>query len=77
MTETAKGLFAEKEPDEFTCYKMLLEGVDVKLKMAVFYLLEQIADQTYLPLTEPYLNAKNHKVRTFAEKARNAMTATN
>jgi len=73
MTEPTKGLFAEKAPDEFSCYKMLLEGVDIKLKLAVFYLLEQLADRAYLPLVESYLNARNPKVKTFAQKAKAAM----
>ncbi|MFA9372375.1 MAG: hypothetical protein ACERIH_11760 [Labilibaculum antarcticum] len=75
MAEPVSGLFAEKEPDEFECYRLLLEGVDVKLKLAVFYLLEQLGDRTFLPLVQTYLNAENKKIRTFAEKAQQAMLA--
>ncbi len=73
MSEPVFSLFAEKEPDEFGCYSLLLEGVDVKLKLAVFYLLEQLADPKFLPLVQTYLNAENSKIRSFAEKAQQAM----
>ena len=76
MTEPTKGLFSGKEPDEYTCYKMLLEGVDVKVKLAVFYLLEQKSDREYLSLAETHLEVRNQKVRSFALKAKNAMLAT-
>jgi AAA family ATP:ADP antiporter len=75
MAEPVSGLFAEKEPDEFECYRLLLEGIDVKLKLAVFYLLEQLGDRKFLPLVQTYLNAENKKIRTFAEKAQLAMLA--
>jgi len=77
MAEPVSGLFAEKEPDEFECYRLLLEGVDVKLKLAVFYLLEQLGDRKFLPLVQTYLNAENRKIRTFAEKAQQAMLLIN
>jgi AAA family ATP:ADP antiporter len=73
MAEPVSGLFAEKEPDEFECYRLLLEGVDVKLKLSVFYLLEKLADPKFLPLVQTYLNAENRKISTFAEKAQKAM----
>jgi AAA family ATP:ADP antiporter len=75
MAEPVFSLFAEKEPDEFGCYRLILEGVDVKLKLAVFYLLEQLADSKFLPLVQTYLNSENLKIRTFAQKANEAMIA--
>lgn len=75
MTEQSVGLFAEKEPDEMECYRLLLDGIDVKLKQAVFYLLEQLADPQYIPLVKPYINGKNNRVSSFAEKALLAMQA--
>ncbi|PKQ63461.1 hypothetical protein BZG02_08775 [Labilibaculum filiforme] len=75
MAEPVFSLFAEKEPDEFGCYRLILEGVDVKLKLAVFYLLEQLADPKFLPLVQTYLNSENLKIRTFAQKANKAMIA--
>ena len=75
MTEQTSSMFAEKLPDETTCYRMLLEGIDVKLKLAVFHLLEKLADPRHLPLVQPYLDVKNPKIRDFAEKAHQAMIA--
>ncbi|WP_372752840.1 hypothetical protein [Labilibaculum sp.] len=74
MAEPVFNLFAEKEPDEFACYRLILEGVDLKLKLAVFYLLEQLSDPQFLPLVQAYLNSENQKIRTFAKKAQQAMT---
>ncbi|PKQ66693.1 hypothetical protein BZG01_10490 [Labilibaculum manganireducens] len=73
MAEPVFSLFAEKEPDEFGCYRLILEGVDVKLKLAVFYLLEQLSDPKFLPLIQTYLDSENLKIRKFAEKAQQAM----
>ncbi|WP_372774929.1 hypothetical protein [Mangrovibacterium sp.] len=74
MTEPALGLFADKRPDETACYQMLLEGIDVKLKLAVFHLLERLADPKHMLLVKPYLGAQNPKVRDFADRAFRSMT---
>ncbi|WP_159520859.1 hypothetical protein [Sunxiuqinia indica] len=75
MTSSAGEGGTKKEPDEIECYQLLLDGIDVKLKLAVFYLLEQLADASYLSLVAPYLESQNPKIRTFAQKANQAMLA--
>jgi len=56
-------------PEEKECYNMLLEGNDIKIKLAVLYLIAQLKNREYLSLIEVYRNNKNQKVRDFAEKA--------
>ncbi|WP_346856605.1 Npt1/Npt2 family nucleotide transporter [uncultured Draconibacterium sp.] len=56
-------------PGEKECYNMLLEGNDIKIKLAVLYLIAQLKNPDYLPLIERYRKNKNQKVRDFAEKA--------
>lgn len=62
-------------PDELTCYSKLLSGNDVKIKLAVLYLIAQMKDKTYMALIESYRNNSNQKVRDFADKAYEAITS--
>lgn len=73
IVESSVGLFSDRERTEIDCFRLLLEGIDVKLKLAVFYLLEQLADPQFIPLVNPFLDVKNIKIKTFAEKAILAM----
>jgi len=56
------------------CFQMLLESKDVKVKMAVFYLLIALKDRQYLPLASNYVNHPDKKVSSFALKSVRAMT---
>jgi AAA family ATP:ADP antiporter len=56
-------------PDEKQCYTMLLQGNDIKIKLAVLYLISKLKQPEYLPLVNTYRNNHNPKVRDFAEKA--------
>ncbi|HSH20292.1 MAG TPA: HEAT repeat domain-containing protein, partial [Draconibacterium sp.] len=56
-------------PNEMECYNMLLEGNDVKIKLAVLFLLSHSGSKEFIPLVNQYRNNKNHKVKDFAEKA--------
>ncbi len=56
-------------PDEKKCYGMLLQGNDIKIKLAVLYLIGEIKNPDYLSLVDAYRNNKNPKVSDFAEKA--------
>ncbi len=56
------------------CFTMLMEGKDVKLKLAVLYLLSVLKDQRYLPLASNYANHPDKKIKTFALKAIRAMS---
>ncbi|MFA9389908.1 MAG: hypothetical protein ACERKD_08865 [Prolixibacteraceae bacterium] len=62
-------------PDEIECYQMLLNGNDIKIKLAVLYLITQIRGIQYLQLVQNYVNNPNQKVSDFAKKAVQALTA--
>ena len=56
-------------PNEKECYNMLLEGNDIKIKLAVLYLIMQTGSIEFLQMIEKYRNNHNQKVKDFAEKA--------
>ncbi len=58
-----------KVPDQYECFSMLIKGKDIKIKLAVLYLIEQLKEQKYIPLVKPYINSDNIKIRTFAIRA--------
>lgn len=58
-----------KVPDEYECIEMLLRGNDLKIKLAVFYLISQLKDPKYKSLVESYKDSEDIKVKTFALKA--------
>lgn len=60
-------------PDELECYSMLLEGNDIKIKLAVLYLIAFIQGEQYRPLVSKYLKNPNPKVKDFAQKAFDAL----
>ena len=53
-------------PDEYECFGMLLKGRDVKIKLAVLYLIAQLKDPRYLPLVREFVENDNEKLRNFA-----------
>ncbi len=53
-------------PDEFQCFSMLMKGRDVRIKIAVLYLIAQLDNPKYLPLAKEYSMSKNEKIRNFA-----------
>jgi len=63
-----------KVPDEYECIEMLLEGKDVKIKLAVLYLISQLKDQKYKSIVKDYINSEDIKVKTFALKALETLT---
>jgi len=62
-------------PGEVECYTMLLEGNDIKVKLAVLYLISQLNDVSFLPLIQKHTGSKNPKVKDFALKAEAALLA--
>ena len=56
-------------PGELECYAMLLNGKDLRIKLAVLHLIGQLKDARYKPLIDKCLQSENVKVRTFAAKA--------
>ncbi len=65
--ETVKNMNL-KIPTEYECFKMLLRGKDLRIKLAVLYLIRQLGDKKFLPLVEESLQSSQEKVRDFAEK---------
>lgn len=58
-----------KIPNEFQCLSMLLAGKDLKINLAVLYLIAQLDDKKYIPLVRQYAAHSNPKIRTFATEA--------
>lgn len=75
LTEEALKNLNIDVPDELTCYSKLLGGNDIRIKLAVLYLIAQMKDKSYLSLIENYQNNPNQKVRDFADKAYRAITS--
>lgn len=66
--ETIKNLNL-KVPDEGECFSLLLAGKDVKIKLAVLFLIAQKGHQKYIPIIEKYKNDAHPKVKSFALEA--------
>ena len=62
-----------KIPTEYQCFAMLMEGKDVRIKLAVLYLIAQLGDKQYLTLVTRYAESPNPKVRDFAQRALETM----
>jgi len=58
-----------KIQDEFQCFAMLLTGKDVKVTLAVLYLIAQLKNRKYVSLVQRYIHNENPKIRTFANEA--------
>ncbi len=67
----------EKVPTEKECFHLLLEGNDLKLKLAVLYLIKQQRDPKYIPMVEKYMESEEVKLRSFAKDAMNALQVEN
>jgi AAA family ATP:ADP antiporter len=55
-----------KITNQYECFDMLLEGKDVKLKLAVLFLISKLQEKKYIDLVMPYCDSPNIKTRTFA-----------
>jgi AAA family ATP:ADP antiporter len=55
-----------KIPDDYSCFGMLLEGKDLRIKYAVLYLIGQLGERKYLPLLAITALDSNEKVRTYS-----------
>ena len=62
-----------KVPTEEECYKTLLSGNDLRIKISVLYLLQQLKNPEYLSLVIPLLQHENLKLRDFAKLAEHNM----
>lgn len=62
-----------KIPTELECFQILLKGNDLKLKLAVLYLIQQQKDKKYISIVENYVESNDLKLRTFAKEALQAL----
>lgn len=58
-----------KIPAERECFRLILEGKDLKLKLAVLYLIAQQADPRYKDILKPFTHSEDPKIRTYARQA--------
>lgn len=58
-----------KIPSELECFKLLLQGNDLKVKLAVLFLIAQQKEPRYLTIIEKYINDQDPKVKSFALEA--------
>jgi AAA family ATP:ADP antiporter len=63
--ETLKSLNI-KISNQYDCFDLLLKGKDIKLKLAVLFLISKLQEKKYINLVMPYCNSTNIKTRTFA-----------
>jgi AAA family ATP:ADP antiporter len=56
-------------PDEYECFGMLLRGRDLRIKIAVLYLITQLKNPRYLPLVQEFTYSDDKKIRSFARMA--------
>ncbi|SNR30483.1 ATP:ADP antiporter, AAA family [Maribacter sedimenticola] len=77
IEESAMDISSEEElqkikhkiPTELECFKLLLQGNDLKIKLAVLYLIAQQKEPKFLPMVEGHLNDPDPKIRSFALNA--------
>ena len=65
-----------KIPSEMECFQLLLQSNDLKVKLAVLYLIAQQKEPKYLPIVEKYLEDREPKIRSFALEAQTALRNT-
>ena len=71
VTEETISTLHLKIPEEYECFRMLLRGKDVRIKLAVLYLIAQLGDAQYLPLVHERINSDGEKVREYARNVLN------
>lgn len=59
---------------EFECFEKILNGKDIRLKLAVLYLIKQMEDSKYIDLIAPLVKHKDRRVQDFALKALASIT---
>lgn len=58
-----------KIPNEQECFELLLRLQDVKLRLAVLYLIGKQGESKYVPLLKTLATDEDHKIRTFSLNA--------
>jgi len=69
ITEEAITNLKLKIPSEIECLEVLLQGRDLKIKLAVLFLITELKDSKYIPIVQKYIDSDDIKIRTFAIKA--------
>ena len=59
---------------EFDCFKVILEGKDKRLKLAVLFLISKTTDKRYVEILMPLVNNKDHRIKEFTTNAINALS---
>lgn len=67
---------AKNKLTEMECFENILNGKDVRLKLAVLYLINKTGDAKYSQLITPFMHHKDKSVQDFAERAFEAITNT-
>ncbi len=62
-----------KIPTELECFKLLLQGNDLKVKLAVLFLITQQKEPRYLTMVEKYIHDLDPKIKSFALAAYTAV----
>ena len=68
-------MISKNRLSEYECFDNILKGKDLKLKLAVLYLIEQEADKKNLPLLQDLLDSGDPKIKSYSEKAYTAITS--
>lgn len=72
-SEDALQSIKHKILSEMECFELLMQRNDLKIKLAVLYLIQHQKDSKYLPIVETYSTSEDLKVRTFALEALQAI----
>jgi len=56
-----------KIPEEEDCFKTLLQGKDIRIKIAVLYLMAKLKDRKYLPMAKELTSHPNTKISDHAQ----------
>lgn len=68
ITEAAIRNLNVKIPDEYQCFRMLMKGRDLSVKIAVLTLITQLNNKQYLSLAKEYAITDNLKIKAHAQQ---------
>ena len=75
-SEEAMQKIKQSIPTEMECFQLLLQGNDLKVKLAVLFLIKQQKQPAYIPIVESYAVSEDQKLRTFANEALHSLRQT-
>ena len=65
---------SKNKTTEFECFENILSAKDVRLKLAVLYLIGKTGDAKYIQLISPFINHRDEGISDFAAKALNEIS---